>query len=67
MQAAIESDYIRPAAVARQIGVTKRTVLNMLYRHELEGIRFGRTLFVRKSSLSDYLTQHAISKEEQSN
>ena len=47
--------WLRTATVARQFGCSRRTVLRMIERGEVDGVRFGRSWRVEHSSLDDYV------------
>jgi excisionase family DNA binding protein len=53
-------EWLSPRFIADTMGVHNDTVLSMVRRGELEGVRFGGQVRISRSSFERYLQTHRI-------
>ena len=56
--------YIKPKTIATMMDVSLDTVLSMMHRGELEGVKFGAHWRIKLQSFLDYLEVHRYKKGE---
>lgn len=57
-------ECMRPHDVARELGISRDTVLRLLMSKKLPGFKIGRNWMVRRVELESYLTRLSKSAQE---